>query len=129
MNRLIRSLLFSVLFVITSTLSSGCLFVVAGAAGGTVAYVKGALQVSLDGPIDDVADASAKAVKDLKFILVSKRIDAVSGEVLARTAKDVKVQIILKKQTEKTTQVDIRIGTFGDRMLSQQVLDEIRKNL
>jgi len=91
--------------------------------------VKGALQVSLDGPIDDVADASAKAVKDLKFILVSKRIDAVSGEVLARTAKDVKVQIILKKQTEKTTQVDIRIGTFGDRMLSQQVLDEIRKNL
>lgn len=129
MKRFLRSFALLLALGFALTQFSGCLAVVAGAAGGTVAYVKGALQVNLDGTIEQVDKASIDAVKELKFVLVSNRVDAISGEVVARTAKDVKVQILLKKLTEKTTQVDIRIGTFGDRVVSQQILDEIRKNL
>jgi hypothetical protein len=111
-------------------LSTGCVAVVAaGAAGATVAYVRGALQSVLDAPIDRSGEAATQAVKDLKFSVISSKVDAVSGEIVARTSQDTKIEIQLKKLTGNSTSVDIRVGVFGDEAISLQVLEQIKRNL
>jgi len=130
MKRFLHLLAPSLVLAAAVLLASGCVAVVAaGAAGGTVAYVRGALKATLDRPVERVGDATNRAVQDLKFALVSSRVDAVSGDIIARTARDVKVEIQLKKVSDNSTAVDIRVGVFGDQAISQQLLARIQKNL
>jgi len=130
MKRFLHLLAPSLVLAAAVLLASGCVAVVAaGAAGGTVAYVRGALKATLDRPVERVGDATNRAVQDLKFALVSSRVDAVSGDIIARTARDVKVEIQLKKVSDNSTAVDIRVGVFGDQAISQQLLARIQRNL
>ena len=130
MKRFLHLFAPSLVLAATVLLASGCVAVVAaGAAGGTVAYVRGALKATLDRPVEAVGAATGRAVQDLKFALVSSKVDAVSGEIIARTARDVKIEIHLKKVSDNSTAVDIRVGVFGDQAISQQLLDQIRRNL
>ncbi len=130
MKRFLRPLAPALVLGLATLFAAGCVAVVAaGAAGGTVAYVRGALKATLDQPVERVGVAATQAVQDLKFALVSSRVDAVSGDIIARTARDVKIEIQLKKVSDNSTQVDIRVGVFGDQAISQQVLAQIQKNL
>lgn len=130
MNRILRSFALLLVLAATAVFSGGCVAVVAaGAAAGTVAYVRGTLKATLDHPVERVGAAADQAVRDLKFAAVSSKVDAVSGEIIARTARDVKIEIALKRVSDNSTQVEIRVGTFGDQAISQQVLEQIRKNL
>lgn len=122
----------TVLFLIAPLLlaTSGCVAVaVGGAAAGTVAWIRGALEVAVDAPIEKVGNAATATMTEMKFSLISSKVDVVSGVIVARTAQDVKVEILLKKITEKSTKVSIRVGVFGDQALSQQIYDALRKNL
>ena len=130
MKKIIRTA--AVLFVLTPTIifSSGCLAVAAGgAAAGTVAYVRGALEVTVDSPIDHVGTAASQTMDDMKFAVVSNNVDATSGKLIARTAQDKKVQITFEKLTENATKVSIRVGTFGDKLLSQQIYDNLNTKI
>ena len=49
--------------------------------------------------------------------------------VLGRMATDKKVTVTVKSEGEKTSRISIRIGTFGDKDLSQQILNKIKSNL
>jgi hypothetical protein len=98
-------------------------------AGGTVAYVRGAGEVTLDHPIDRVGAAATHAVQDLKFALVSSKVDAVSGESIVRTARDLKIEVGLTKAGDHATNVDIRVGVFGDQAVSPQVLEQFKSRL
>jgi hypothetical protein len=130
MTRLPRWLVLPLILGLGALLPAGCVAVVAaGAAGGTVAYVRGALQATLDQPVEQVGAAATRAVEQLKFALVSSKVDAVSGEIIARTALDVKVAVALKRVSDRSTSVDIRVGVFGDQAISQQVLEQIKRNL
>ena len=130
MTRFPRWLALPLILGMGALLPAGCVAVVAaGAAGGTVAYVRGALQATLDQPVEPVGAAATRAMGDLKFALVSSKVDAVSGEIIARTALDVKIAIVLKRLSDRSTRVDIRVGVFGDQAISQQVLEQIKKNL
>jgi len=108
---------------------SGCAaVVVAGAAGaGAVAYVRGELAANLDRPLDKSVKAVRKAMKKLKFGVIKETSDTVSGEFTARTSQDKKILIKLKKITDNCTEVTIRVDTFGDQELSQQIWDEIKE--
>ena len=128
----INTLRISALLMLAPVLlvSTGCVAVVAaGAAGGTVAWVRGALEVTVDKPIDKVGSASTDAVRGMKFALVSSNVDAVTGEIIARTSQDTKVEIKLKKVTDGSTEISIRVGIFGDQAVSQQIYEEIKKRL
>ncbi len=130
MKRSLRPLALSLVLAATSLFAAGCVAVVAaGAAGGTVAYVRGALKATLDQPIERVGAAADGAVRDLKFAPISSKVDAVSGDIIARTARDVKIEIQLKKVSDNSTAVDIRVGVFGDQAVSQQILEQIKRNL
>jgi len=114
-------------------LQSGCaLFVVGGAVAvgaGGYAYVSGELKGAESAPIDKAWDATVAAMADMKFPVTSQQKDAISGQLIARTSTDLKVTIRLKALSDNTTEVRIRVGTFGDRALSYTVMENIRKHM
>jgi len=114
-------------------LTTGCILVAAGAGAaagvGTYAYVRGELESTLDAPLDRTWRATQTAMKDLKFAVTKEQKDALQAELTARTAADKKVLVKLVKLTNNTTEVRVRVGTFGDESLSRLILEKIKANL
>ncbi len=110
--------------------TSGCLVVAAGAAGaGTVAYVRGELDAHVSADYEAVDRAARRAVSQLEFLLINEKRDAFTADITARSAADKKIEIKLAKQADNLTKVQIRIGLFGDEMMSRAILDRIKADL
>jgi hypothetical protein len=116
-----------------STAASGCFLVAVSAAGaagaGTVAYVRGELDASLGNKYDAVVSAASKAIGQLQFAKIRESKDAFSAEIIARTAEDKKIEIVIKNEADTLTKVGIRVGVFGNEEKSQAILDAIKANL
>lgn len=112
---------------------TGCVLLVAGGAAaagaGTYAYVQGELKATESAPLDRVWAATQAAVTELELPITSRHKDALGARLLARTSSDKKVEINLKKVTDTTTEIRIRVGTWGDETLSRLILDKIKKRL
>jgi hypothetical protein len=122
---------FGLLSVLAAT--SGCFLVVVGAAGaagaGTVAFVRGELDTTYGKPFESVVAATENAVAQLQFAKVSEAKDALTAEIISRTAEDKKIDIKIVKRPDGLTNLGIRVGVFGDEQLSRIVLDKINANL
>lgn len=109
--------------------TSGCVAVVAaGAAGGAVAWVRGAVVTNLDGDLDRVYRASQQAIADLQFARITERKSGIDAEITSRTALDKKVVVTLER-SGNTTKITIRVDLLGDQQLSLAVLDRIKAHL
>ena len=125
------------ILVFTACLSvlacSGCAVLLVGGAvaagAGTVVYVKGELKATVDGTLDRAWAASQAALKDLQMPVTGQEKDGLQGKLTARAAGDKKVTIHLKKVTGTTTDIGIRVGTWGDEPMSREILDKIKKHL
>jgi hypothetical protein len=119
----------AVMVVITVT-QSGCLAVAAaGAAGGTVAYMKGDVEAVVDGGVEATFNATKAAMDELKLPLLATWSNAMEAHVEARVGTDNKATVNINGQSEKFSKVSIRVGTFGDQGLSQAILEKIKANL
>lgn len=119
-----------VLLLSTSALVSGCVAVVVGVgAAGTVAYIRGDLEVEEDKSIDDVYAATVKALDDLELNVITKGKDAMSAVIVVRDAQDKKIKIKLTAVGKDMTKLSIRIGAFGSETKSMRIYDQIKKNL
>lgn len=110
--------------------SGGCLAVAAAAGTGLgVAYVKGDLEAVVEAtPRKFVAEAEA-ALESMGIRVLAANANDVEGTVNARTADDKKIMIKVSKQTDATSTVSIRVGTFGDEVMSQAIYEKIKANL
>ncbi|HHT9136139.1 MAG TPA: DUF3568 family protein [Candidatus Wunengus sp. YC60] len=113
--------------------SSGCAALLigggAGAGAGTVAYLKGELKSTEEASIDKTWQAAQETMNDLEFVITSKEKDAFSAKLIAYRANDKKVEMYLRKASENTTEVKIRVGVFGDESLSLIILKSLKKHL
>lgn len=108
---------------------SGCLAVAAGAGAGVVAYVRGDLETTLANDYNPVVEATRSAIEALEFVKVSDHKDAFKAVVIARTAVDKKVEILVTKAGKNLTNIKIRVGLFGDEQLSLAILEKIKAKL
>ena len=115
---------------------SGCsrqLLILGGAAAaagaGTYAYIKGDLKRNYEAPIDKAREATVKAVEELKLTIESKQHDAFSGIIKGKMADGKSFAINLKRLGETSTEIGIRIDTFGDRQKSEAIHDKILSKL
>ena len=112
---------------------SGCAVLLVGGAvaagAGTVVWVKGELKATVDGTLDHAWAASQAALKDLQMPVTGQEKDGLQGKLTARAAGDKKVTILVKKATGTTTDIGIRVGTWGDEPMSREILDKIKKHL
>lgn len=114
----------------TLALSSGCIAVLAGAgAGATVAYVRGDLDTTLDASFFESVRAGQKALAGLKYAKISENQDALQATLIYRNASDQKIELYLQKATDSSTKLKIRVGTFGEESLQQEILTRIKSDL
>jgi hypothetical protein len=108
---------------------SGCLVAAAGAGAAGTAYVMGSLDSSLPATPQKVVEATESVLKDTDIRVVSKDATGLDGSVVATTALDTKIQITIKRQDDKNSKISIRVGTFGDRELSEELFEKIKAKL
>jgi hypothetical protein len=101
----------------------------AGAGTGTYFFVKGNLKRTYEAPVERVWAATVQSVEELKLATESKKHDAFGGEIKGKMADGTSFTIELKRQGEKSTEVGVRIGTFGDRVKSEAIHDKILSKL
>jgi len=123
--------LYVLLLGIPLLVGSGCaaLLIGGGAGAGTVAYLKGELKSTEEASIDKTWQAAQETMKDLEFVITSKEKDTFSAKLIAYRANDKKVEMYLQKASERTTEVKIRVGVFGDESLSLIILESLKKHL
>jgi hypothetical protein len=110
--------------------TSGCFAVAAGVgAGAAVAYVRGDLDMTLSGNFDRSVRAAQRAMADLKFAKIVETQDAIQAVLTYRDARDRKIELFLAKETDVSTKLKIRVGTFGEDMLQQEILSRVKSNL
>ena len=114
-------------------LVNGCALFAVGAAAGAgaagYAYVKGELKSTEPASLDRTWDATLASMKDLQFTVISQAKDSLQARLEARDSADKKIEIKLKRVSDTTTDVRIRVGAFGDEALSHVILDKIRQHL
>jgi hypothetical protein len=124
-----KQVVITILFVGMAVFIQGCVIAAVGAGAGTVAYVRGDLQTVESKSLDDVYEATEKAIKELGLNVTKKTKDAMSATIVARDAQDKKITIKLSASAEETTKLSIRIGVFGSETKSRRIYEEIKKNL
>lgn len=125
-----KLVILSVLLVAVFVFLQGCMTVaLVGAGAGTVMYTMGDLEAVLPADIDSAYDAAQKSLVQLELKISSKAKDALAAEIIARDAQDKKVTVKLKSTSQYSTELNIRVGVFGDEDKSRLIYEQIQKNL
>ena len=104
----------------TLGLSQGCALLLVGglAAGvvyGTVSYAKNTLQVTDNVSLGRAWQAANGAMKDLSIPVTLSKKDGTSGRLEGRNIKNQPVIIVLTRQTDGVTNIDVTVGTFDSK--------------
>lgn len=106
---------------------TGCgVLILGGAAAGTVGYVSGDLNATIEGGFQDVVEAADTAIRDnsIKETLRDANQHRVAYEL--RTLQEDKVLLTITRASKDLTNLTIRVGVFGDEPLSHHILEEIK---
>lgn len=126
-----QSLIFTFLGITLLTISGCTLLLIGGAAAagaGTAIYLMGELKATEAVPFDRAWNACEAGLVDLDFFITSREKDALSGVIIARGSGDRKITIKLNRQSDKVTEIRIRVDTFGDESLSRLILYKIKSH-
>ncbi len=110
--------------------NQGCAVVLLGGAAagvGTVAFMRGELKSTQTIPFDLAWSATLATAEESGFLVIKEQKDAFSAVLMLRDAKNRKIQINLKKESESLTEIGIRVGVFGDQPISQTLLQKIKE--
>ncbi len=108
---------------------SGCLVAAAGAGVAGTAYVMGSVDADLNGTPPAIVHASESALEDLDMHIDTSKSTGLDGTVVATSALDTRVRIEVNRKDDKQSSISIRVGTFGDRDVAQQILMRIKSKL
>ena len=124
--------------ILTCMLAQGCaLFVVGAAVGagaGTASYMGNELRATREVSIDRAWAAANDAMHELQFRIDQTKTakDAMSGTLQAVTAQNQPVRIQLLRQTDRLTEIRVRVGTFdttANRQSARLVYDKMSAHL
>ena len=101
-----------------------------GPAGfGTYSYVSGTLTWTYPVALHTAWEATLQALRALQLRIKSQTIDGLGGNIEAVRADATRVHIRVKPVNERTTRVQVRVGTFGNREYSERIHTAIRSQL
>lgn len=92
-------------------------------------WVEGSLKAVVAGAMPEVIDATNATLEDLDLVGIDSTVDKLKGKITARMAVGTKVTINLEAVDFDNTSVRVKVGTFGDRSISLQILRNIEKRL
>ena len=113
--------------------TSGCVTTAVGgganAAAGTYSYLTRNLEVLYGIPLADVWPRALAAVESLQLHIDKQHIDGLGGDIQARRPDGTKIRVCLKPIGDHSTSVKVRVGTLGDRDMSERVQRTIRQQI
>ncbi len=124
-----------IVLILIGMMCSGCAFIVGAAAGGGVVagsyeYVKGELKRPYAASMDTAWVACQDVLTDLKIeILESSTAEPTQWIMKGNTEKGKKITIALDMVSKDITKVSVRVGVFGDKILSEKIHDTIARRL
>lgn len=122
-------LLLFVLFV-ALTFTSGCTEMAIVAGEKAYAHLRGDLLGIIPEKLDNVYAASLEAATQLdNYQVIDHKLTAVNGTITAYDGDAEKTTIELTRTETDGTQVQIRIGAFGDKIKSVYLYDCIQRQL
>jgi hypothetical protein len=130
-----------VLMGLAALVNGGCLVVAAGAAaaggaGAAYAYMRGALYREYPSTLTDSYAAARSALTELQMPIVREEPQTVGQAYLeSRTGDGNPVRVYLTARATPiptdgpVTRVSVRVGAFGDDVVSTKLLDQIDRHL
>lgn len=100
-----------------------------GAGSGTYNPVSGYLSWAYPVPLERGYQATLTALEELDLRIQTKTLDGLEGRVKAIRADRTAVQVYLKPLTDRTTEVQVKVGTFGDQEQAELIHKNIRTQL
>ena len=108
---------------------TGCLVLGAvGAGAGTAMYIRGDLDTTSSKPVAEVYSIVEQTCKDLKFEIY-KREQKVFTSLIVANSDFGKVAFKMEGKSPTETELSIRVGTFGDKGVSELILAKLKPNL
>ncbi len=109
----------------------GCKSTVTTPEGATAQYstAEGVMRSTLPGAMPEVVAATNATLTDLELVAIDSTVDKLKGKITARMAVGTKVTINLEAVDFTNTSIKIKVGTFGDRSISLQILRNIEERL
>ncbi|MFA5304905.1 MAG: DUF3568 family protein [Candidatus Omnitrophota bacterium] len=124
--------LFGLMFVTVLLLNfTGCVAVVAGAAGGagTAFWLEGKIKEEVKAPIPKVVKATTSALKSMRLEITKTTVKDEVAQIKAEYTDKRVVWIDIKKLTQDSSQIEIRVGMKGDKEASTKILERIKRYL
>jgi hypothetical protein len=110
--------------------AGGCFLLAAGAATGAgVAYAKGDIERIVNADSARVVAAAQKALGDLGFSDVHVEDKEDGQRVAARTSNDKEIHLFVAPRGDNVSKIWVRVGTFGEKGLSESIYERIQANL
>lgn len=111
--------------------ATGCVALAVGAAGGAAGavYAKGRLTDHIDATVERTHTAVVQTLEDNGLPLLKDEADVASAEVNSKYADGKDIWIDLEAQTSSVTKITIRVGVFGDKQRSLDLLEDIKRRL
>jgi len=112
---------------------SGCAAVIAAGVGvgvgfGTYKYLEGNLQRDYIGPPDKLWQATLTAMDKLQVASEVQERDYFGGLVKGIMHDGTKITIKMKRLTDNSTEVGVRVGVFGEMKRSEVIHNKIAEN-
>lgn len=103
----------------------------AGTAAGIAGYkwYDGALTVIYEAPYIKAWEATLKALNKMEMEIKSQKHDLTKGTIKAEMKDKRSVTVSLAYKSAQQTEVEIRVGFFGDKEASDVIQEGIRKEL
>jgi hypothetical protein len=99
------------------------------ATDSTFSYIRGDQRATLGAAPPQITDATLAAAQELELPVDAHSADGLVGKVLMHTSDGAKVEVNIKGEANDQSEVTVRVGTFGDKVLQQRVLDKIKSHL
>jgi hypothetical protein len=107
----------------------GCIVTSSGANPEGTSYVFGHLDGVLKGSPQSVVKAAKNVLDDQEMKDVTEVASALDGKVTARTALDTSITITVTRKDDTTSNVSIKVGSFGDHQIATGLYEKIRAKL
>ena len=78
---------------------------------------------------NEVYVVTRAVLEELKLNVIKDSKDAISAVIVALDAEDKKITIKLSGTTQRTTEISIRVGLFGDESKSRLIYQKIHDSI
>ena len=109
----------------------GCVALLAGAVGGTgtAAWLSGKLTQEFNAPYERTINAATKALRSLKLKVTKEAKEENIAQLKSKYSDGREIWIDIRKVTEDSTKVEVRVGAVPDKEASSRILKRIQQSL